>query len=317
MTEQLAARVEAIRAFNRFWTARIGVLRQSHLEMPYSLTEARVLFELAQRDVTELADLRVELGLDPGYLSRIVARFRAARLVVTEPSPKDARRQLGRLTPAGRRVFTELDARSVEQVKETLAPLDEGAQRRLAGALATARSLFSTPPRTSPRAFVLRPPAPGDFGWVVERHGALYASEYGWDATFEGLVAEIVGAFAKKNDPAREAAWVAEVEGERAGSIFCVRKSAKVAQLRLLLVEPKHRGLGLGAALVDECVRFARRAGYDTLTLWTNEVLTAARKRYLKAGFTLSREERHHSFGKKLVGQHWALSLAESRVTAR
>jgi DNA-binding MarR family transcriptional regulator/GNAT superfamily N-acetyltransferase len=309
MTED--QKVEAIRAFNRFWTARIGVLRQSHLETPYSLTEARVIFELAQRDVTELADLRAELRIDPGYLSRIVARFRKARLVVTEPSPKDGRRQLGRLTPAGRRVFALLNARSIEQVKETLGPLDENAQRLLVGALDTARSLFST---RAPRAFVLRPPAPGDLGWVVERHGSVYASEYGWDTSFEGLVAEIVGAFAKKHDPAREAAWIAEVEGERAGSIFCVRKTRTTAQLRLLLVDPKHRGLGLGSALIDECLRFARRAGYDTITLWTNDVLKEARSLYLKAGFTLGSEEPHHSFGKKLVGQHWAKSLAEPRL---
>lgn len=304
---QLDQRIEAIRAFNRFWTAQIGVLRASHLDTEYSLTEARVIFELAQREVTELADLRAELQIDPGYLSRIIARFRDARLVVTEPSPKDGRRQLGRLTAKGRRVFELLDTRSIEQVKKTLEPLDAEAQGRLVSALVTARSLFSSS-KTS-RAYVLRAPAPGDFGWIVERHGAVYAAEYGWDASFEGLVAEIVGAFAKKHDGAREAAWIAEVDGERAGCVMCVRKKDKIAQLRLLLVDPKHRGLGLGAALVDECIRFAKRTGYTKLVLWTNDVLKDARRIYEKAGFELTEEEKHESFGKKLVGQTWTLSL--------
>jgi DNA-binding MarR family transcriptional regulator/GNAT superfamily N-acetyltransferase len=305
---QLDQRIEAIRAFNRFWTAQIGVLRASHLETEYSLTEARVIFELAQRQVTELADLRAELQIDPGYLSRIIARFRDARLVVTEPSPRDGRRQLGKLTAKGRRVFEMLDARSIEQVRKTLEPLGAEAQGRLVGALSTARSLFS-PPAESRRAYVLRAPAPGDFGWIVERHGAIYAAEYGWDSSFEGLVAEIVGAFAKKHDPSREAAWIAEVAGERAGCVMCVRKKEKIAQLRLLLVDPKHRGLGLGAALVEECIRFAKRAGYAKLVLWTNDVLKDARRIYEKAGFELTEEERHESFGKKLVGQTWTLSL--------
>jgi DNA-binding MarR family transcriptional regulator/GNAT superfamily N-acetyltransferase len=306
----LDQRIEAIRSFNRFWTAQIGVLRASHLDTEYSLTEARVIFELAQREVTELADLRAELRIDPGYLSRIVARFRAARLVVTEPSPTDGRRQLGRLTAKGRRVFELLDARSIEQVKKSLEPLDLEAQGRLVGALVKARSLFS-PAAERRRAYVLRAPAPGDFGWIVERHGAVYAAEYGWNASFEGLVAEIVGAFAKKHDPAREAAWIAEVDGERAGCVMCVRKNQKTAQLRLLLVDPKHRGLGLGARLVDECIRFARRSGYTKLVLWTNDVLKEARRIYEKAGFELTEEEKHESFGKKLVGQTWTLSLAK------
>ncbi|MGZ3420106.1 MAG: bifunctional helix-turn-helix transcriptional regulator/GNAT family N-acetyltransferase [Polyangiales bacterium] len=303
----LGERIEAIRAFNRFWTAHIGVLRGSHLETPYSLTEARVIFELAQREVTELADLRAELRIDPGYLSRIVAQFRAAKLMVTEPSPKDGRRQLGRLTPKGRRAFELLDARSIAQVKSTLAPLDDATQTRLVAALDTARSLFA-PPTKAPRAFVLRSPAPGDYGWIVERHGALYAAEYGWDETFEGLVAEIVAAFAKKHD-AREATFIAEVEGERAGCVMCVRKNAKTAQLRLLLVDPRHRGHGLGGRLVEECIRFAERAGYAKLVLWTNDVLKDARRLYEKAGFELVEEEKHESFGKKLVGQTWAKSL--------
>ena len=308
MTPALAKNIEAVRAFNRFWTAQIGVLRQSHLETQYSLTEARVIFELAQRDVTELVELRARLRIDPGYLSRIIARFRAARLVVTEPSPNDGRRQLGKLTAKGRRVFELLDARSIEQVHETLGALGGAEQERLVASLHTARSLFD-PNVPAPRAFVLRAPAPGDYGWIVERHGAIYAAEYGWDASFEGLVAEIVGAFARKNDPASEATIIAEAAGERAGSIMCVRKSRKVAQLRLLLVDPKFRGLGLGGKLIDECVRFARRAGYRRMVLWTNDVLVEARRLYERAGFTLEEEEKHESFGKKLVGQTWGMRL--------
>jgi DNA-binding MarR family transcriptional regulator/GNAT superfamily N-acetyltransferase len=302
-----AKHVEAVREFNRFWTAQIGVLRQSHLDTQYSLTEARVIFELAQRDVTELVELRARLRIDPGYLSRIIARFRASRLVVTEPSPMDGRRQLGKLTAKGQRVFELLDARSVEQVQETLGALGTVDQQRLVAALGTARSLFDTD-GPAPRAFVLRGPLPGDYGWIVERHGAIYAAEYGWDASFEGLVAEIVGAFARKNDPSTEATIIAEAAGERAGSVLCVRKSAKVAQLRLLLVEPKFRGLGLGGKLIDECVRFARRAGYRRMVLWTNDVLVDARRLYERAGFTLEGEEKHESFGKRLVGQTWGLS---------
>jgi DNA-binding MarR family transcriptional regulator/GNAT superfamily N-acetyltransferase len=308
MPPALAKYVEAVRAFNRFWTAQIGVLRQSHLDTKYSLTEARVIFELAQRDVTELVELRARLRIDPGYLSRIVARFREARLVVTMPSPDDGRRQLGRLTAKGRRVFQLLDARSIEQVQETLGALGPVEQERLVAALRTARTSFEKE-GDAPRAFVLRAPQPGDFGWIVERHGAIYAAEYGWDASFEGLVAEIVGAFARKHDPAIEATFIAEASGERAGSILCVRKSAKVAQLRLLLVEPKFRGFGLGGKLIDECVRFARRAGYRRMVLWTNDVLEDARRLYERAGFALEEVEAHESFGKHLVGQTWGMSL--------
>ncbi len=308
MSQSLTDRIEAVRAFNRFWTAHIGVLRASHLDTPYSLTEARVIFELAQRDVVELADLRAELRIDPGYLSRIVARFRESRLVVTEPSPKDGRRQLGKLTAKGRRVFELLDARSIEQAQETLGKLDEHAQERLVASLTAARALLRDEAKT-PRAFVFRPPLPGDLGWIVARHGAIYAAEYGWDARFEGLVAEIVGAFGKQHDEKCEAAFIAESAGERAGSVLCVRKSAKVAQLRLLLVEPDFRGLGLGGQLVDECIRFARRCEYRRLSLWTNDVLKDARRLYERAGFTLEGEEKHQSFGKKLVGQTWSLEL--------
>lgn len=303
-----AKNVQAVRAFNRFWTAQIGVLRQNHLDTPYSLTEARVIFELAQRDVTELVELRVRLRIDPGYLSRIITRFRSSRLVVTVPSPKDGRRQLGKLTPKGRSVFELLDRRSIEQVQEMLGALGAVEQERAVAALGAVRDLFDAQPK-APRAFVLRNPEPGDFGWIVERHGAIYATEYGWDASFEGLVAEIVGAFARKHDPAAEATFIADASGERAGSVLCVRKSARVAQLRLLLVDPKFRGLGLGGRLVDECVRFARRAGYRRMVLWTNDVLVDARRLYESAGFALEQEEKHESFGKHLVGQTWGMSL--------
>src|SRR3954464_11405622 len=283
LSNALAKNVQAVRAFNRFWTAQIGVLRHSHLDTAYSLTEARVIFELAQRDFTELVELRARLQIDPGYLSRIITRLRASRLVVTVPSPRDGRRQLGKLTPKGRSVFELLDRRSIAQVQEMLGALGAVEQERAVAALGAVRDLFDAQPK-APRAFVLRNPEPGDFGWIVERHGAIYAAEYGWDASFEGLVAEIVGAFARKHDPAAEATFIADPSGERAGSVLCVRKSARVAQLRLLLVDPKFRALGLGGRLVDECMRFARRAGYRRMVLCSNDVLVNARRLYERAG---------------------------------
>jgi DNA-binding MarR family transcriptional regulator/GNAT superfamily N-acetyltransferase len=297
-------RVDAVRAFNRFYTNLVGVLGEGLLETPYSLTEARVIFELAQSDVTEVAALRRSLGLDAGYLSRILSRFESDGLVRRERSAADARRQVAGLTDRGRAVFRELDARSGDQINGMLGRLPEAQQRRLVGAMEAIGSILGE--RPSPEMYVLRAPGPGDYGWVVQRHGALYASEYGWDATFEVLVARLVADFAESG---RGEAWIAEVDGEPAGCVFCVPEDERTARLRLLLVEPWARGLGIGGRLVEECVRYARRSGHEELVLWTNDVLVAARRIYQRAGFERVEAEPHHSFGHDLVGETWRLKL--------
>ncbi|HEV2087457.1 MAG TPA: helix-turn-helix domain-containing GNAT family N-acetyltransferase [Cryptosporangiaceae bacterium] len=299
--------VATVRAFNRFYTGVIGVLDDGLLRTPYSLTEARVLFELAQRDTTEVLALRRALGLDPGYLSRLLARLDADGLVTRDRSDSDARRQVVRLTPRGREVFALLDERSAAETGALLDRLDGDGRRRLTAAMQTIHDLLSN---TSPASTVtLRPLGAGDLGWVVQRHGVLYAQEYGWDLSFEALVARIVADYAEHHDPRREAAWIAEADGTPAGCVFCVRKDDRTAQLRLLLVEPTARGAGVGSRLVEQCLSFAKTAGYDRITLWTNDVLTAARRLYERAGFTLVASEPHHSFGHGLVGQHWERSL--------
>lgn len=299
--------VAEVRAFSRFYTNVIGALREGLLRTPYSLTEARVIFELAQREATPLSDLRAALDLDAGYLSRILTRFSADGLITRERPAADGRRQTIRLTPQGHAAFALLDTRSAEEIRALLGRLTAQEQRRLLGAMRAIREILGDTPRAD--RVLLRPPEPGDFGWVVQRHGALYAAEYGWDATFEALVARIVADYVDRVDPQRERAWIAEVDGAPAGCVFCVRKDATTAQLRLLLVEPSARGMGLGTRLIDECVRFARRTGYARLMLWTNDVLVDARRLYERAGFTLIEEERHHSFGHDLVGQNWELTL--------
>jgi DNA-binding MarR family transcriptional regulator/GNAT superfamily N-acetyltransferase len=303
----IADRVTSVRAFNRFWTARIGALRSGLLDTAYSLTEARVIFELAQREVTDLADLRAELELDAGYLSRIIARLKADKVVVTSPSAIDGRRLVVALTEHGRAVFADLDQRSAVAVDALLAGLAEDDQRRLVSAMATVVDVFTPPAEREP--YVIRPLRAGDLGWVVERHGVVYADEYGWDQTFEALVARIVADYVDGLDPSRENAWIAELDGAPVGCVFCVRKDDETAQLRILLVEARARGRGIGARLVDECIRFARRAGYRRLRLWTNDVLVAARRIYEAAGFHLVDEEAHHSYGHDLVGQIWELEL--------
>jgi DNA-binding MarR family transcriptional regulator/GNAT superfamily N-acetyltransferase len=300
--------VAAVRDFNRFYTNVTGLLREGLVDTPYSLTEARILFELAREDAVEAAALRSWLDIDAGYLSRLLARFEADGLVRRARSPADGRRQVIGLTEAGRGVFTDLDARSSAQIRALLAALGPAARQRLTGALASIREIIG--PSSPPAAFVLRPPAPGDLGWVVQRHGALYAAEYGFDASFEALVARIVADYAERGDGSGEAAWIAELGGEPAGCVFCVRKTGTTAQLRLLLVEPRARGLGMGGRLVAECVSFARRAGYREVVLWTNDVLHAARRIYQRAGFELVASQPHHAFGHDLVEQDWRLPLA-------
>jgi DNA-binding MarR family transcriptional regulator/GNAT superfamily N-acetyltransferase len=307
----LHERVADVRAFNRFYTNVVGLLRDGLMHTPYSLTEARVIFELAQREATELAELRRALDVDAGYLSRILKRFEDGGLARRERSSADGRRQVVRLTAKGRRAFAMLDERSAGEVRELLEKRDEEEQRRLVGAMAAIRDVLTKRPPAE--SFVLRPAHSGDFGWVVYRHGAVYAHEHGWTEAFEALCGRVVVEYLEDHDPEREAAWIAEVDGRRAGCVMCTRKDDKVAQLRLLLVEPEARGMGIGSRLVEECVRFARRAGYERIVLWTNAVLTDARRIYERAGFELEREHRYaageHGWGNHVVGQEWSLRL--------
>lgn len=298
--------VAAVREFSRFYTNVIGVLREGLLDTPYTLTESRVIYELAQRESTEVAELRRTLDVDPGYMSRILSAFEVDGLVTRSRSERDGRRQVITLTRRGRAAFATLNARSAGEIRQLLAPLSAEDRARLVESLGVARHLLGDELQGN---VTLRPPTSGDYGWVVERHGALYRAEFGWDETFEGLVAAIVGAFAQAHDPDRERAWIAELAGVRVGCVFCVRKSDDVAQLRILLVEPGARGHGVGTRLVDACIEFARDAGYRELVLWTNDVLHAARRIYERAGFRLVEEGRHHSFGHDLVEQTWSLEL--------
>jgi DNA-binding MarR family transcriptional regulator/GNAT superfamily N-acetyltransferase len=307
MPDTTADDVAAIRAFNRFYTARVGALRDGLLATAHPLPEARVLYELGQRERTDTGDLRRTLDLDAGYLSRLLARLEEQGLVARERSAGDARRQVVGLTPSGREAFATLDRRSADEIATVLDGLAAADRGRLRAAMETVREVLDGAPR--PAGFALRPPRPGDYGWVVQRHGALYADEYGWDETFEALVARVVADYAHDHDGDREAAWIAEVGGRPAGSIFCVRVDDDTAKLRLLLVEPAARGMGIGQALVDECVRFARTAGYEQLVLWTNDVLTDARRLYERAGFALVKAEPYRGFGHDLVGEDWALRL--------
>ena len=304
----LGPSVEAVRRFNRFFTRRIGVLREGLLHSRYSLTEARVLFELANRDEPTASDPARELGLDPGYLSRTLGRLESQGLVEKARSETDRRRRILSLTAEGEEAFDVLDSRSREEVAEMLGGLSEGDRGRLLAAMRTIEGVFEKSLKFS-EPFVLRLHEPGDMGWVVHRHGVLYAREYGWDETFEALVARIVADFIDGYDTEKERCWIAEMGGERVGCVFVVKASDTVAKLRLLLVEPEARGLGLGARLVEECVRFARNRGYEKLTLWTNSVLDAARHIYEEHGFVLVDEEEHRSFDHDLVGQNWELVL--------
>lgn len=304
----LDRRIEDVRRFNRFYTKQIGVLHEGLLQSPFSLTEGRVLYELAHREKPTAAELGKELGLDPGYLSRILRGFEKRGLVKKERSNTDGRQSLLKLAARGQKEFAKLSARSSDEVHKMLRDLSAGEQRRLLGAMQTIEELLDKQP-VEKVPYILRPHQPGDMGWVVHRHGVLYAQEYGWDEQFEALVAGIVEKFIQNYNPKRERCWIAERNGEIAGSVFLVRKSKAVAKLRLLLVEPAARGLGIGKRLVDECVRFARQAGYKKVALWTQSVLYAARGIYRKAGFRLVHQEKHHSFGHDLVAGTWELDL--------
>ncbi|MPZ80959.1 MAG: GNAT family N-acetyltransferase [Actinophytocola sp.] len=306
-TEVPVERISSVRAFNRSYTKFLGALDDHLLSTPYSLTEARVLFELGQREETEVAELRRVIGLDAGYLSRLLGRFEESGLVRRERSASDARRQVIRLTNKGRDAFRVLDTKSIAQIRALLGDLSHDEQQRLVDAMdMIRRRLASSEARPEVR---LRPPAAGDHGWVIERNGALYAQEHGWDSSYEALVARIVAGYLDKHDPERESAWVAELHGERAGAVLCVRKDDTTAKLRLLHVEPTARGAGVGTVLVDECIRFAREAGYTSMELWTVSVLEPARRIYQRAGFELVEEDTSVRFGHRLTGQTWRLAL--------
>jgi DNA-binding MarR family transcriptional regulator/N-acetylglutamate synthase-like GNAT family acetyltransferase len=306
--DRLATKIEAVRAFNRFYTQRIGVLREGLLDSPFSLAEARVLYEMARGEQPTSSGLCRELSLDPGYLSRILQRFEKGRLVARRRSAEDGRQYLLTLTKKGRAAFAALDKGSRRQVGGLLKRIAAVDRARVVTAMATIEQVFRGT-RADAVPYLLRTHRPGDIGWVVGRHGALYAEEYGWDESFEALVAEIAAKFLRHYDAKREQCWIAEQHGVNVGSVFLVKQSNTVAKLRLLLVEPEARGLGIGGRLVEECVGFARRAGYRKVTLWTQSILVAARRIYEGAGFHLVHEEPHRSFGHDLVGEHWERKL--------
>jgi DNA-binding MarR family transcriptional regulator/GNAT superfamily N-acetyltransferase len=306
-------RVATVRQFNRFYTRQIGVLRKTFLGSPYSLGEARVLYEIASGHSRTAAEIGRALDLDAGYLSRVLRNFERRGLIERKASASDARQSHLALSPLGRKTYAPLEQGSQRDTAEMLAKLSPTDQGRLIASMNTIETLIGGAEEKAPRHrdYSLRGPRPGDFGWIVKRHAELYAQEYRWLEPFEGLCAQIVAEFANKFDPKWECCWIAEVDGENVGCVFIAKDSTKVARLRLLLVEPKARGLGLGARLVDECIHFARHAGYEKMTLWTHSVLTAARHIYRQAGFKLMRSEKRESWGQPVVSEHWDLELAE------
>jgi DNA-binding MarR family transcriptional regulator/GNAT superfamily N-acetyltransferase len=308
LQQDSGGQIAQVRAFNRFYTRKLGVLDQQLLKSPFSLSEARVLYELAHREDAAAKEIGIELGLDPGYLSRIVQKFDEEGLITRKPLAADRRQTRLGLTAKGRQAFAKLDRSTHDDVAGMLAALPDGERRRLVGAMAEIERLLGTSGNSASPA-ILREPGPGDMGWVVQSHGAIYAGEYGFDSGFEALVAEIVAKFLTEFDAARERCWIAELDGAPVGSVFLVRHSDDVAKLRLLLVDPAGRGQGLGKRLVGECVAFARARGYRKITLWTQSILTAARKIYQEAGFALVASEPHRSFGQNLIGETWEREL--------
>jgi DNA-binding MarR family transcriptional regulator/GNAT superfamily N-acetyltransferase len=304
---EFETRIAAVRRFSRFYTRQLGLLQENLVHTRFSLTEARVLYELAHREQVTASELAAELDLDHGYLSRILRRFGEDGLLKKVRAPDDGRQSLITITPKGRKAFAPLNKGSHDQVAELLGRLGVAEQARVVDAMATVETILGDRPARQP--VLLRPHRPGDMGWVTSAHGALYAKEYGWDITFEALVAKIAAEFIENFDPAREHCWIAERDGAPVGSVFVVRKTDAIAKLRLLIVDPQARGLGLGKRLVEECLRFAKRAGYSSMTLWTQSCLTAARGIYQRAGFRLVAEEPHHSFGVDLVGETWERDL--------
>jgi DNA-binding MarR family transcriptional regulator/N-acetylglutamate synthase-like GNAT family acetyltransferase len=305
---EFAKRVESVRKFNRFYTQQIGALNEGLLDSPFSLAEARVIYELAHHNQSTATELGKELGLDAGYLSRILRGFGQKGLIEKLPSKEDARQSLLSLSEKGQKAFSNLNARSREQVGELLCQLSQEEQTRLIAAMKNVEDLLGAPPEHK-TPYLIRLHQPGDLGWIVHRHGVLYCQELGWGENFEALVADIAGKFIDNHDPKMERCWIAEREGEIVGSVVLAKKTQKIAKLRLLLVEPKARGLGIGKRLVSECVRFARQAGYERITLWTNDVLRAARHIYEEVGFQLVSKEPHAMFGQNMVGETWELEL--------
>ena len=299
--------ISAVRRFNRFYTRQIGVLRKTYLDSPYSLGEMRVLYEIAHGEGVTASDIAKALDLDAGYLSRVLRNFEKRGLIVRKAAPADARQSHLTLSARGRKTFAPAEERSQRDVAAMLKALGGGEQEKLVDAMRTIEGLLDN---ASPAGeIILRQPKPGDFGWIVSRHAELYAQDYGWTEPFEGLCAQIVADFANKNDPSCERCWIAELNGENVGTVMLVKDSEEVARIRLLLVDPKGRGLGLGTKLVDECVNFARASGYKKVTLWTHSILTAARHIYEQAGFTLTSSEKRRSWSKDVVAEYWDLIL--------
>ncbi|MFL6791819.1 MAG: GNAT family N-acetyltransferase [Bradyrhizobium sp.] len=304
----LEGQIAAVRGFSRFYTRKLGIIEPKLLDSPWTLQEARIIYEIAERKTCTATDLSFALSLDAGFLSRTLRDLQERQIVARTPSKADRRATELTLTAKGRSAFAELDARSRDVVATLLGRLDDRDRAAVVNAMATIEQTLE-PPANAPASFLLRSHRPGDIGWVVSRHGALYAQEFGWDISFEALVAEIAAQFVKSYDASREHCWMAEIGGEPVGSIFLVKASDEAAKLRLLLVEQKARGLGIGRALTEQCIRFARDAGYKSITLWTQSILVAARGIYQRAGFRLVQEEKHHSFGVDLVGETWELEL--------
>lgn len=304
----LDKRVQALRQFNRFYTRRIGALREGLLNSEFSLTEVRVLYEIANRESSTATDLSRDLGLDAGYLSRILRGFKKRGLIDSKASDADGRQYLLKLTKRGQKSFAPLNARANLEIGEMLGELSDTDQRRLIEAMSAIESLLGAR-QENKTPYLIRHHQPGDIGWVIHRHGTLYAQEYGWDERFESLVASIASDFLRNFDPRRERCWIAEKDGEIVGSVFLVKKTKTIGQLRMLLVEPKTRGMGIGARLVNECERFARQAGYKKIMLWTNSILYAARRIYEKAGYRLAHQQPHTDFGPDLIAEVWELKL--------
>jgi DNA-binding MarR family transcriptional regulator/ribosomal protein S18 acetylase RimI-like enzyme len=313
LAPELEARIAAVRRFSRFYTRQLGLLQESLVHTRFSLSEARVLYELAHRDSVTASELATDLDLDHGYLSRILRRFAEDGLLAKKRAPDDARQSLITITAKGRKAFAPLNKGSHDQVAAMLQQLSSADQSRVVGAMNTVETLLGASSQSSPSvpAIILRTHQPGDMGWVTSAHGALYAQEYGWNIEFEALVAKITAEFIENFDAKRERCWIAELDGERVGSVFVVRKNDDIAKLRLLIIDPRARGLKLGRRLVEECLRFAKAAGYSAMTLWTQSNLTAARAIYQRAGFTLTAQEPHHSFGADLVGETWDINLRD------
>lgn len=307
--DQAALCAEAMRRFSRFYTRRIGVLQDGYNGSEFSLTEARIIYELAQRDGATASDLVKALDLNPGYVSRMLKGFEGRRLISRKAAPDDARQQIVRLTDKGARAFAALNARSRGDMLRLLENLTISQQKRLIGAMSEIETLLSAEPEQRV-PYILRPHQPGDLGWAIQQHGLLYAEQYGWDESFEGMAAEVAAKFLRDFDPKWERGWIAEKDGENVGCVFLVKQSDDIAKLRMLLVHPKARGLGIGKRLVEECIRFARAKGYKKITLWTNDILTTARRIYQRAGFQLIASEPHFSFGHHMVGETWELDLA-------